>query len=186
MKRIVPVLLASCLALLAAHPAVAAKKAAKPASTKSAEKKAEKKEAADVTDIDPNDPDMKAAVQKAQDTLETVLKISESKDPKYDAIAVRINVRDGALSEYIWMNPFHATEKGYAGTIGNSPAVVKNVKGGQEFEFARTDIVDWMYVDKEAKAMYGNFTTCVLMKKRAKPDEIAQIKAAFGLDCEAQ
>ena len=54
---------------------------------------------------------------------------------------------------------------------------------GQEWHFQRGDIVDWMYVDNKAHAMYGNYTTCAELT-HAPASDVAQLKKLYGLDCQ--
>jgi uncharacterized protein YegJ (DUF2314 family) len=53
---------------------------------------------------------------------------------------------------------------------------------GQEWRFKRADVVDWMYFDSAGKHMYGNYTTCVLVRK-APLEEQQEMKKRYGLDC---
>jgi uncharacterized protein YegJ (DUF2314 family) len=147
-----------------------------------AEKAIEPAKAEQVMDIQLDDPATQDAIKTAQTTLNDFLRVAASGDPKFDNISVRIVVRQGKKAESFWITPFTVKGNNFRGTINNTPEIVTKVKAGQRLRFKRADIVDWMYVDLETKAMHGNFTTCVLLAK-APPEEIAQMKRAYGLDC---
>ena len=55
------------------------------------------------------------------------------------------------------------------------------MKTGQTITFARSDIVDWMYI--ENGKMKGNFTACALLKSAPKK-EAEDFKRQFSLDCD--
>lgn len=137
----------------------------------------------EVVEINENDPAMKAAFKQAQATLDTFLATVIPTSPKFDAVAVRIVLHEGKKSEYFWAMPFKVDGEGFQGAINNVPRVVHTVKYGQEIKFKRADIVDWMYVDSQAKVMHGNFTTCAQLTK-APPAHAKEMKKVYGLDCE--
>ena len=137
----------------------------------------------EVVEINENDPAMKAAFKQAQSSLDTFLAAVIPSNPKFDAVAIRIAVHDGKKTEYFWATPFKIDGDGFKGSINNVPRVVNNIKYGQEWSFKRTDVVDWMYVDTQAKVMHGNFTTCAQLTK-APPAHAKEMKKVYGLDCE--
>lgn len=137
-----------------------------------------------VLEIDERDPAMRAAFKQAQSTLDDFLKVAASGDPKYTNLSMRVAIREGQRKEFIWVTPFQADGKGFKGRIDNAPTLLKRVKEGQEWRFGRKDVVDWMYVDASKRSMHGNHTTCVQLSK-APAEEVAQIKKAYGLDCQA-
>lgn len=136
-------------------------------------------------EIDERDPAMRAAFKQAQDTLDDFLKVAASGDPKYANLSMRVAIREGKRKEFIWITPFEADGKGFKGRVDNAPTQLKRVKEGQEWRFGRKDVVDWMYVDTSKRSMHGNHTTCVQLSK-APAAEVAQIKKAYGLDCQAR
>lgn len=137
----------------------------------------------EVVEVDDRDPAMKAAFRKAQGSLDGFLKLAAAKNPNHDAVAVRVGVVEGKRKEYIWLTPFEPDGKGYKGRVNNLPVRLQNITLGQFWYFQRKDIVDWMYVDKAAKVMHGNYTACAQLAK-APAAEVAAIKKAYGLDCQ--
>jgi uncharacterized protein YegJ (DUF2314 family) len=61
--------------------------------------------------------------------------------------------------------------------------MIRSVKKGQSYSFAKTEIVDWTYIDKSKKKVVGNFTTCALLTK--EPPGVAEsIRKQYGLECD--
>jgi len=148
---------------------------------KAREEAAKREEA--VIEINDRDPAMRAAFESAQSTLDDFLKVAASKDPKYTTISLRVGISEGKRKEYFWITPFKVTAKGFEGAIDNEPTRLKRVKEGQTWRFVRKDVVDWMYVDASKRTMHGNYTTCAQLLK-APAEELAQMKRAYGLDCQ--
>lgn len=176
-------LTASLTALLLATPAWAASPAASAAATASAPAAKSQDGGREVVEVDDRDPAMKAAFRKAQGSLDGFLKLAATQNPNHDAVAVRVGVVEGKRKEYIWLTPFEPDGKGYKGRVNNLPVRLQNITLGQFWYFQRKDIVDWMYVDKAAKVMHGNYTACAQLAK-APAAEVAAIKKAYGLDCQ--
>jgi uncharacterized protein YegJ (DUF2314 family) len=152
-----------------------------PASPSAAQPITEKAERDEVALVAKSDPAMAAAMRKARDSLSDFLKIAAAPPEKTEGFAVKVAIRDGAHAEYFWIVPFKRKDDAFTGTLDNAPRLVRNVKMGQAFEFSRSEIVDWMYLDNGA--MKGNHTACALMKKATQKDRDA-FKKRFGLDCD--
>jgi uncharacterized protein YegJ (DUF2314 family) len=141
--------------------------------------KAARDETATVADTDPV---MAAAMRKAQATLAEFLKLSAAPRSGTDAFSVKVAVREGERAEYFWITPFTDRGEKLSGEINNTPRIVHSVKLGQTITFARSDIVDWMYI--ENGKMKGNYTACALLKS-APASEADEFKKHFGLDCDS-
>ena len=138
----------------------------------------------EILSINDADPGMQAAFKKAQNTLDDFLAVVKSQNPKITNMAIKIFVTDGKLTDYVWMQPFAQTAKGFKGEVNNVSGIIKGLEVGQELDFTRADIVDWMYVNTEDNTMHGNFTTCAMMVN-SPPSELAEMKTKYGLDCSA-
>ncbi|MCH8180175.1 MAG: DUF2314 domain-containing protein [Proteobacteria bacterium] len=149
---------------------------------KKAREEAAKRQQA-VVEIDERDPVMRAAFRQAQATLDDFLQIAASRDPKYQSLSLRVGIREGKRKEFFWITPFQADGDGFQGEISNTPTRLRHIKEGQVWRFKRSEVVDWMYIDASRRSMQGNFTTCVQLAK-APPEEVAQLKRAYGLDCQ--
>lgn len=170
-------LTALSMGLAHAEPAVATKPAA-------VQKKAEKKadEAQEVVELNDQDPTVKAAIKKAQGSLDEFLKIHATNDPNIDVESVRVRLTEGKVTEYVWVHPFEKTADGYMGKANSVPSRLKKLPIGGQVSFKREDIVDWTYYEIKARRMHGNFTTCAQLTK-APAAEVEALKKSYGLDC---
>jgi uncharacterized protein YegJ (DUF2314 family) len=93
-------------------------------------------------------------------------------------------ISQGDNTEYFWVNGLTQKPDGsFEGTIANEPRMVRTVKFGQRYGFARARIVDWTYIDKGKRAMVGNFTLCALLTKESR-SEAEAMKRRFKIDCD--
>ena len=130
-----------------------------------------------------NDPNMLNAVQKARATLDDFLRLAKSPPPDTGVFALKVAISDGELVEYFWINAFSQESDRVSGVVNNEPRLVKKVRLGERITFTRSDIYDWMYVDRAKRQMKGNFTACALLKKEP-PAEAEKFKVAMGLRCD--
>lgn len=134
-------------------------------------------------EIDPSQPHIQAAMKKGRATASEVLKVGATGDEKrYENVAVRVLVKEGKLQEFIWLQPFEKTAKGYVGYVATVPVVLQRMQIRMSYNFKPEDIVDWMYTDKLKKTMHGQFITCAQVKKHA-PQDAPVLKRRYGLDC---
>ena len=154
--------------------------AATPLTAQTILEKAARDEIAAVADTDPN---MAAAMRKAQSTLADFLKVATAPRPDTQGFSLKVAVREGERVEYFWITPFTNNGSQFSGEINNTPRVVRSVKLGQQtITFAQSDIVDWMYI--ENGRMKGNYTACALLKSAPK-NEAEEFKNHFGLNCDS-
>jgi uncharacterized protein YegJ (DUF2314 family) len=154
------------------------------AATTAKAKKAPAKED-EVVEVNVDDPAMKAAVKKAQATFDDFLKKVSAKNANLGNIAVRVVLRDGKKSEYVWLGPFTVLDNGtFKGTVNSAPTIVKKYQFMQVVPFTRADVVDWMYTEADTRIMRGNFTTCAQLATAPESD-VKEIKKRYGLDCSA-
>jgi uncharacterized protein YegJ (DUF2314 family) len=137
----------------------------------------------DVSFISDDDPAMRAAFKKAQDSLDEFLELAASPPPNTDSYAVKVAISDGARKEYFWIAPFVLNAGSFSGRISNTPQVVSTVREGEEVRFDRSDVVDWTYENSVEKRMYGNFTACAMLAHETGEDA-AEFKAQYGLHCD--
>jgi uncharacterized protein YegJ (DUF2314 family) len=140
-----------------------------------------------------NDPDMAAAVAKAQSTLDAFLAKFDNPPEGTDYYSVKVGIVDNgegyALTglksvenvEYFWLGGLKRTKDGFTGAIANRPGIARNVSEGQEIAFSKGDIFDWMYI-KDGK-MIGNATACPLLL-RAAQNEREWYRQNFGFECQ--
>jgi uncharacterized protein YegJ (DUF2314 family) len=149
-----------------------------PAFSQSFTDKAKKDHAVDVSD---EDPAMQKAMERARAGLDDFLRKAGAPPPNTDQYSVKVRVSEGDNQEYLWVSNLKAQGDLWSGRIDNLP-VIRSVKKGQSYAFAKTEIVDWTYVDRNKKKVVGNFTTCALLTK--EPPSVAEsIQKQYGLEC---
>ena len=127
------------------------------------------------------DPAMQKAMERARAGLDDFLKKARSPLPDTDQYSVKVRVSEGGNQEYLWVSDLKSQGDLWSGRIDNLP-VMRSVKKGQSYSFAKTEIVDWTYIDKNKKRIVGNFTTCALLTKES-PDVAQKIQKQYGLEC---
>jgi uncharacterized protein YegJ (DUF2314 family) len=141
--------------------------------------KAKKDSAVEMND---EDPVMQKAMGRARAGLDDFLRKAGAPPPDTDQYSVKVRVSEGDNQEYLWVSNLKTQGDLWSGRIDNLP-VARSVKKGQAYSFAKTEIVDWTYIDKSKKKVVGNFTTCALLTK--EPPEVAQkIQKQYGLECD--
>jgi uncharacterized protein YegJ (DUF2314 family) len=149
-----------------------------PAFSQSFTDKAKKDNAVDVSD---EDPAMQKAMERARAGLDDFLRKAGAPPPNTDQYSVKVRVSEGDTQEYLWVSNLIAQGDLWSGRIDNLP-MIRSVKKGQSYAFAKTEIVDWTYVDRSKKKVVGNFTTCALLTK--EPLAVAEsIQKQYGLEC---
>lgn len=141
--------------------------------------KAKKDSAVDMSD---EDPAMQKAMERARAGLEDFLRKAGSPPPDTDQYSVKVRVSEGDKQEYLWVSNLKAQGDLWSGRIDNLP-IIRSVKKGQSYSFAKTEIVDWTYINRSKKKVFGNFTTCALLTK--EPPGVAEsIQRQYGLECD--
>lgn len=141
--------------------------------------KAKKDSAVDVSD---EDPAMQKAMERARMGLEDFLRKAGSPPPNTDQYSVKVRVSEGDKLEYLWVSNLKGQGDLWSGRIDNLP-IIRSVKKGQSYSFAKTEIVDWTYIDRNKRKVVGNFTTCALLTK--EPPGVAEsIQKQYGLECD--
>ncbi|GKS64783.1 hypothetical protein YTPLAS72_20870 [Nitrospira sp.] len=141
--------------------------------------KAKKDSAVEMND---EEPAMQSAMERARTGLDDFLRKAGAPPPETDYYSVKVRVREGDNLEYLWLSNLKAQGELWSGRIDNAP-MIRSVKKGQFYSFAKSEIVDWTYIDRTKKKIVGNFTTCALLTKET-PDVAQQIQKQYGLDCD--
>jgi uncharacterized protein YegJ (DUF2314 family) len=151
-----------------------------------ANKDADKASAAEGVDengvvlIAADDPEMNAAIAKAQATLDEFLATNAAPPAGTDGYKLKVKLTDKNGSEHFWVEPFKQTKDGFEGTLANEPEMVTGYKLGQKITFPRKDISDWGYV-KDGHQI-GSFTVCAAFKEMSA-DEVKYYRTEYGFDC---
>ena len=151
-----------------------------PAGAQSITERAERDE---IVHMAHEEPAMRKAFEQAHRTLDAFLQRAASPAPGTTGYALKVAVSDGRSTEYFWGNRFVAEGSRFSGHLGNEPRLVKTYKFDQRFQFSREQIVDWTYVDTQAKRMHGNYTACALLTKEP-PAQAEAFRQHYGLSCD--
>jgi uncharacterized protein YegJ (DUF2314 family) len=162
---------------------VQAKTASAPAAASEASGAQAEQQGIEPVDYNPDDPEMVKAATRARATLNRFFSVTTAPGAQVNNVAVRVLMHEGRQREFIWVMPFEAKDKGFEGTVNDVPRKLKKVATGKKVQFAREDIVDWMYSDTHTGRLEGHFTTCVMLRK-APAEEREQLKSSYGLDCD--
>ncbi|MEY4765277.1 MAG: hypothetical protein RI907_1950 [Pseudomonadota bacterium] len=139
----------------------------------------------ETVEYNPDDPEIQQAVAQARASLGKFFKATSTSNALATNVAVKVEVREGKLREFIWVTPFHPVDKDqrFMGTVNDVPHKVRKVATGDNITFTRDDIVDWAYTDLHERRLKGNYTTCVMLR-RGSAAERELLKNSYGLDCD--
>lgn len=127
------------------------------------------------------DPEMARAIRRGRETLDGFLRVAEAPPANTRAHAVKIALRKGDQTEFVWISPFKRDGDRFVGTLNNIPRLVMTHSKGDELPFTRDEIVDWTYFEDDR--MRGNHTACPLLAKSPAAEQEA-FKKRFGLSCD--
>src|SRR5690606_31859303 len=116
-----------------------------------------------VMSVPADDPEMNRSMERARAEIDTFIARLGKPTPVDRNFALKAPVEDGDDVEHFWLNDVRYREGHFEGTIGNDPALVKNVKLGDSWRVARSEISDWMFV--ENGRLVGGYTIRVLLDR---------------------
>jgi uncharacterized protein YegJ (DUF2314 family) len=123
-----------------------------------------------VTYVDENDPEMKAAIDKARESLPDFIQALKSPKPTQSMFSIKAPFSDGEDSEHIWLTPVSYDGEKFHGTISNRPDKLTNVRLGTKVTLEPKQLSDWMYL--EGKRLVGGYTIRVLRKKMSDQERM--------------
>jgi len=126
------------------------------------------------------DPEMAAAIERAQATLDDFLKLRANPPDGATGFKLKVRFSDPNGSEFMWVMPFEQTQTGFSGILADEPERVTSIRNGQTLTFARSDIADWGYVQDGKQK--GSFTVCVLFKHMPE-EEVQKYRRDYGFEC---
>jgi uncharacterized protein YegJ (DUF2314 family) len=129
------------------------------------------------------EPAMRAAFDKAYATLDKFIAKARHPSTGASTFAIKVGIRDGRDTEYMWLNELSFVDDRLSGRINNQPRVVGTVEYGQTYAFTKEQVVDWMYRDEASGRTVGNFTACALLTKEPAARAEA-FKRQYGLACD--
>jgi len=126
-----------------------------------------------------NDAAITAAMRSARETLPGFLALAKKPRAAMEGFAVKIAIREGDGTDYLWIHPFAQIDSQFIGQIGSTPRSLRRLKKGDTVTFAENQIIDWMYMD--AGTMRGNYSARAMLNL-VLPQEREAFKRRYGLD----
>jgi len=120
---------------------------------------------------------MEQAIVDARATFDEFVARFHSPQPGDTAFNVKVKIEDEHGIEHFWVGDLMLDAEPFSGKIGNEPGVVKKVKFGQAYTFARSDVSDWMYISNGK--MQGNYTLRVELESMPRKEADA-LKKKIG------
>lgn len=124
-----------------------------------------------------DDPEMNAAIAKAQQTLPEFVKALQNLRPTMSGVSVKARFEDTNGSEHMWIAEPTWDGKAISGVLANEPNWVKTVKLGDPVTVPVSELSDWKYV--EQGKLVGGYTLRLLME-RMSPEERAAVESSGG------
>jgi uncharacterized protein YegJ (DUF2314 family) len=115
-----------------------------------------------VINVAGDDPEMKAAIAKARDTLPQFWQAFNNRTRGETDFSLKVRITDNGGVEHFWLSHLEKRDAQLYGVINNDAEIVRNVKLGERLPIPEADISDWLYM-REGK-MVGNYTLRVLFK----------------------
>lgn len=116
-----------------------------------------------------DDPEMAAAMAKAQETLPQFISALRLPSPSQTDFMIKVGFTDdGGGPEYMSVKPVTYDGTRFHGKLDNEPVLVGSVKLGDDISVEPSRVVDWMYI--EDGRMVGGYTLRVL-RDRMTPEQ---------------
>ena len=123
---------------------------------------------------------MQKAMDRARAGLEDFLRKAGSPPPNTDQYSVKVRVSEGDQQEYLWVSNLKVQGELWSGRIDNLP-MIRSVKKGQSYAFAKTEIIDWTYIDKKEEGCWQFHHLCAPHQRAAG---CRRIDSSNGLECD--
>ena len=120
---------------------------------------------------------MEQAIADARASFDGFLVRFHSPQPGDKDFHVKVRIEDEHGVEHFWVSDLKLDSEPYSGRIADEPGIVKKVKYGQEYSFARAEVSDWMYMSNDK--MQGNYTLRVELESMP-PKEADALKKKIG------
>ena len=118
-----------------------------------------------VINIENDDADLKAAVDKARKTWDDFEKAFEEKTGKSHSVKFKFSDKKSE-SEFMWVSVDKIEDGMIVGKLANVPNFLTNIKEGDIVKRSVKEIEDWFYIDD--KKMIGGFSITVLQNRQKK------------------
>ncbi len=118
---------------------------------------------APVTEIRPDDPDLKKAEAEARSRWPEFLEAYRNPRPNQGDFNVKLPISDGKITEHIWVSVQGIEGDEILGDLANQPLNLKFMREGDRVRGKVEDVEDWGYRDGDD--FQGLFTVKVLQAK---------------------
>jgi uncharacterized protein YegJ (DUF2314 family) len=96
--------------------------------------------------VEDSDPEMAAAIAKAQETLPQFWQVFDKRKHGESNFVLVIRIEDKGRIEHFFTTDFERRDGKTMVTISNKPNIVASVKLGDRIEIPQGDITDWFYM----------------------------------------
>ena len=124
-----------------------------------------------VVGIGDDDPEMAAAISKAQATLPQFWQMFDKREHGESNFVLVVRITDKGHIEHFFTTDFERRDGKTMVTISHAPKIVASVKLGDRIEIPAADITDWSYMRD------GKYAGMFTMKPRFKHMPTDQVEA---------
>jgi uncharacterized protein YegJ (DUF2314 family) len=125
----------------------------------------------DVHMVNGDDPEMNAAIAKAQSTLDGFVVQLNAQKPNQRYFSVKVRLEQGDVAEHVWLDEPQISGDTVGGYLANEPLDLTGYALGQVITVTKDQLSDWMYVQDDV--LQGGYTLRVL-RDRMSPEERAE------------
>ncbi len=120
-----------------------------------------------------SDPEMAAAIAKAQETLPQFWQVFDTRKHGESDFILVVRITDKGRIEHFVTTDFERRDGKTMVTIRSDPKVVSSVKRGDRIEIPAADITDWRYVRDGKEA---GMRTVKILLKHTPADQVQALK----------
>ncbi|WP_176539249.1 DUF2314 domain-containing protein [Rhizobium sp. M1] len=143
--------------------------------------------------IAPGDPAMAKAHEKSIGELDGFLEKLRNPPAGTENYSLKLGFKDKDKSvvlttdqmapdvEFMWVYQIEASGDHFTALLGDRPEYIHNIKQGDRVAFEKSDIFDWLYVEKGK--IKGNYTACPLLLAGPK-EQLDQYREIYGIVCD--
>lgn len=128
-----------------------------------------------IVSVAADDPQMLAAIAEARASQGEFLARIRNPPPTQTSASVKVMLRDGTVTEHVWLESPRYEDGSFIGTLGNEPQLVKGHALGELMTVPDSDMSDWLAVDDGV--LVGGFSIRVF-RDRLPPDQRAEFDRA--------
>lgn len=143
---------------------------------------AEKDSRPDVHAVDPGDPEMNAAMDKARSTVESFIRQLPAVRAGGEFFSVKFPISENGETEHVWINEPGFDGEHFTGYLSSEPVNLPSWSSGDRVSVAADGISDWLAIVDGA--LYGGFTLYVL-QDRMSPAEQQALYEGLGMELPA-